>query len=94
MFLGSMHKISKKHAISKVVSDGDYKIIAPMFGRINQIKVAPETTVNKGDTLLTLESMKMETRIAAPSNGKIMQIEVATGQLVENKQLLMVLLSI
>jgi len=94
MFLGSIDKGSKKHAISKVVADGDYKIIAPMFGRINQIKVATDTTVTKGDTLLTLESMKMETRITAPSNGKIKQIEVAAGQLVEDKQLLMVLLSI
>lgn len=70
---------------------GSYSLHAPMFGRINQIKVTADTQVNKGDTLLTLESMKMETRIIAPEKAVIKHIEVSSGQLVQDKQVLVVL---
>jgi acetyl/propionyl-CoA carboxylase alpha subunit len=94
MVSGRVAKENKKQSLSNVSTNGTYKIIAPMFGRISQIKVAPGATVYKGDTLLTLESMKMETRITAPANAQIKNIEVSAGQLVEDKQVLMVLLSI
>lgn len=73
---------------------GSYSLHAPMFGRINQIKVTADTQVNKGDTLLTLESMKMETRIIAPEKAIIKHIEVSSGQLVQDKQVLVVLSSL
>jgi len=71
--------------------EGSFQVNAPMFGRIGEIKVEPQALVNKGDVLLTLESMKMETRITAPTNAFVKKIEVSSGQLVQDKQVLLIL---
>ncbi|MBR4071151.1 MAG: hypothetical protein IKK26_01175 [Clostridia bacterium] len=47
--------------------------------------------VNKGDTLCTIESMKMMTEIPAPCNGTIVDVCVADGNLVEYGQTLFVI---
>ncbi|HSV87445.1 MAG TPA: biotin/lipoyl-containing protein, partial [Bacteroidales bacterium] len=94
MVAGRQRRETAKMQQSRASAKGFYPIHAPMFGRINQIKVSPDVQVNKGDTLLTLESMKMETRITAPEKAIVKQIEVSSGQLVQDKQLLIVLLNI
>ena len=48
-------------------------------------------TVKKGDTLLTLESMKMENAIKAEQDGKVTKIVVSAGQSVMQEDVLMVL---
>lgn len=35
--------------------------------------------VNDGDTIVILESMKMEIRVKSPHNGKVMEIRVKEG---------------
>ena len=45
--------------------------------------------VTKGDKLLTLEAMKMQTTIYAPCDGLVEQIFVQVGETVESKDLLM-----
>jgi hypothetical protein len=45
--------------------------------------------VTKGDKLLTLEAMKMQTTIYAPCDGVVEQIFVQVGETVESKDLLM-----
>ena len=47
--------------------------------------------VKKGDTLLILESMKMENPILAEQDGKVAQVAVAAGQTVMQDDLLVVL---
>ena len=39
--------------------------------------------VKKGDTVVTLESMKMEIPMVAPQDGKVASIDVAAGDAVE-----------
>ena len=63
---------------------------APMPGVLTQILVKVGDTVNRGDALMTLEAMKMQTSIRAEQNGRIQQIAVTLGQQVDAKDLLVV----
>ncbi|MFD2570287.1 acetyl-CoA carboxylase biotin carboxyl carrier protein subunit [Spirosoma soli] len=61
---------------------------APMPGLIVGISVQPGDTVNKGDSLLILEAMKMENNLKAPGNGTVKSIRVVKGDRVEKGQVL------
>ena len=67
---------------------GSVKVNAPMPGTILGVKVAVGDKVEKGQTLLILEAMKMENEIAAPEAGTVSSINVETGASVESGQLL------
>jgi biotin carboxyl carrier protein len=71
---------------SNPVLEGTYVVNAPMFGKVIKINVKPEETVNKGDTLVILESMKMENRVVAMGKARVQSIEVHAGELVQDKQ--------
>jgi len=45
--------------------------------------------VAKGDKLLTLEAMKMQTTIYAPADGVVDEICVANGDALESKDLIL-----
>jgi len=64
-------------------------IHAPMSGTIVKIKAKVGENVKDGQTLLTLEAMKMENEILAPRDCKITEILVKEGQQVEIDQSLM-----
>jgi len=49
---------------------------APMPGLIVDIRVQPGQTVQKGDSLLVLEAMKMENILKAPADGVVASIRV------------------
>ncbi|MCB1226082.1 MAG: pyruvate carboxylase [Verrucomicrobiales bacterium] len=61
---------------------------APMPGMVASIAVSVGQKVKEGDTLLTLEAMKMYAAVAAPKNGTVAAIEVKVGENVESKDLL------
>jgi 3-methylcrotonyl-CoA carboxylase alpha subunit len=79
---------------SNPVLEGTYVVNAPMFGKVIKINVKPEETVNKGDTLVILESMKMENRVVAMGKARVQSIEVHAGELVQDKQTLVILSNI
>jgi biotin carboxyl carrier protein len=56
-----------------------------------KILVSQGQDVKRGDTLLTLESMKMENAIKADRDGKVTKIAVTVGQSVMQEDLLVVL---
>jgi pyruvate carboxylase len=62
---------------------------APIPGLVTALSVSVGTKVAKGDKLLTLEAMKMQTTIYAPCDGQVDQILVPVGETVESKDLLM-----
>jgi 3-methylcrotonyl-CoA carboxylase alpha subunit len=63
-------------------------LTATMPGRVLDVLVAEGDSVQKGDTLVLLEAMKMELRIQAPSDGQVARVLCAAGQVVERGQLL------
>ncbi|MCL4407735.1 MAG: acetyl-CoA carboxylase biotin carboxyl carrier protein subunit [Thermotogae bacterium] len=64
-------------------------IRAPMSGTIVKINAKVGENIKDGQTLLTLEAMKMENEILAPRDCKITEILVKEGQQVEIDQFLM-----
>jgi len=64
------------------------QIGAPIPGVITALNVSVGSKVSKGDKLLTLEAMKMQTTIYAPSNGVVAEVSAKTGDSVESKDLL------
>ena len=45
---------------------------------------APGTAVKKGDPVVVLEIMKMETPVVAPQDGTVASVDVAKGETVES----------
>ncbi len=68
--------------------DGELLVKAPMHGRIIKINVNVADQVSKGDTLLILESMKMENRIIATGKAKVEKIDVKAGETVTSNKTL------
>ena len=63
-------------------------LTAPMPGQVRSVSVSAGDAVKKGQTLLTIEAMKMEIRIQALKDGKVKAVHVSQGQTVEREQIL------
>ena len=66
-------------------------LIAPMPGKVVDLKVKTGSKVKKGDTLVILEAMKMEHQVKATEDGKITKVLIKKDDQLENGALLMVL---
>ncbi len=62
---------------------------APIPGLITSLAVSVGTKVRKGEKLLTMEAMKMQTTIYAQVEGTVQEIHVKVGDSVESKDLLL-----
>ena len=67
---------------------GGVKIEAGAAGKVFKIEKKTGDAVKKGDTVLVLEVMKMETPVVAPQDGTVASIDVAVGDAVESGALL------
>ena len=67
---------------------GSIKIEAGAAGKVFKLEKKVGDTVKKGDSVLILEIMKMETPVVAPEDGTVASIEVAVGDSVEAGALL------
>lgn len=67
---------------------GNIKIEAGAAGKVFKIEKKVGDAVKKGDTVLVLEIMKMETPVVAPEDGTVASIDVAVGDAVESGALL------
>jgi acetyl/propionyl-CoA carboxylase alpha subunit len=63
-------------------------ICADLFGKVLHLNVTIGAAVSKGQTLLTLESMKTEIHVLSPTQARIKKIHVKTGETVAEKQVL------
>ena len=70
---------------------GGTKVTSPLPGSVIKVLVSEGQAVKKGDTLLTLESMKMENAIMAECDGTVSKIAVTAGQNVMQDDLLVIL---
>jgi geranyl-CoA carboxylase alpha subunit len=61
---------------------------APFNGKVISVKAAAGASVTRGDTLLVLESMKLEHELAASRDGVIKAVHVEAGQQAATSQVL------
>jgi len=64
------------------------QVAAPIPGLIAVLSVSVGAKVVKGDKLLMMEAMKMQTTVYAPCDGIVAELNVAVGDTVESKDLL------
>jgi len=67
------------------------QVRAEMVGTIQTLSVVEGAEVGAGDTLLVLESMKMEIPVLAEAAGTVMSLPVAAGDVVQEGDVLVVL---
>jgi biotin carboxyl carrier protein len=70
---------------------GEATIKAPMPGLIVAVPASEGQAVKKGQTLVVLESMKMENELKAPRDGTVASVKVVPRQNVEQHQPLVIL---
>lgn len=70
---------TKAPAPAETMSLGEAVVKSPMLGNILEVMVNIGEEVYEGQSLIILESMKMETDITAPSAGIIETIHVSEG---------------
>ncbi|MEY2503375.1 MAG: acetyl-CoA carboxylase biotin carboxyl carrier protein [Verrucomicrobiota bacterium] len=67
------------------------EIRAEMVANVWKVVVAAGDTVSDGDTLVILESMKMEIPVVAESDGTITELAVSEGDVVQEGDLIAVI---
>lgn len=67
------------------------EVVAPIVASVWKLLVGPGSTVEAGDTLAVLESMKMEIPLVAPGGGRVVDVPVALGQIVQEGDVVVVL---
>ena len=61
---------------------------SPMPAQVRAVQIAEGELVEKGQTLMLLEAMKMEIQVKAPLDGRIVRLLAVDGQSVDKDQLL------
>ena len=77
-----------RRAAAPAAGAGSIKVEAGAAGKVFKLEAKVGDAVKKGDTLLILEIMKMETPVVAPQDGTVASIDVAVGDSVESGALL------
>jgi biotin carboxyl carrier protein len=72
-----------------ILSGTEFVLKAPMPGLVVAIQVSEGQQVKKGQTLLILESMKMQNELCAPHNGTVSRLRAKVGETVQQKQILL-----
>jgi len=70
---------------------GEAQIKSPMPGLIVAVPVNVGDEVTKGQTVVILESMKMENELKAPRDGVVERVDVGAGDSVEQNKVLVVI---
>ena len=70
---------------------GSVKVSSPMPGKILAVKANVGDSVKKGQVILILEAMKMETPVKAPQDGVVATVDVAKGESVDSGKTLVTL---
>jgi len=75
----------------RVATEGESAIIAPMPGMIIRYAVEVGDEVNAGDTVVVLESMKMENNLPTPIGGKVKALNFKPGDKIHKDDVLAII---
>ena len=67
------------HAAPAAAPAAAGRIVAPLPGTIKQVLVSDGQKVKQGDTVITMEAMKMENAITAEADGIILKVRTSVG---------------
>jgi pyruvate carboxylase len=84
-------QVAQRPPARKVEAGNTRHVGAPMPGTVTTVATSVGAGVARGDLLLTLEAMKMETAVRAESDGEVAEVLVKPGDAVDLKDLLVVL---
>jgi urea carboxylase len=82
---------SQPQAPIEDLADGCIAVPSPVAGSVWRVETAPGRHVKSGDTLLLIESMKMELPVTAPVDGRVEELRCSEGKPVVFAQTLVVL---
>jgi acetyl-CoA carboxylase biotin carboxyl carrier protein len=68
-----------------------HEIMAPLDGKVFQLKINPGDAVEEDEEILVIEAMKMETPIFVPCDGTVREIRVKEGDEVAENDVLAVI---
>lgn len=72
-------------------SSGGATVLAPIGGKVLDIKVSVGQQVKKGDVVCIIEAMKLENEVNSTATGVVKEIKVSKGAQVANKDPLIVI---
>lgn len=72
-------------------SDGEAHIKSPMPGVVLKVPVSEGDLVEQGQTVIILESMKMENELKAPRDGVVLRVSAEPQSAVEKDQILVII---
>ena len=84
----ALESTARTHVV-KADRDNPGHVAAPMPGKIAAISVSLGQVLNRGDKLLSIEAMKMETAVYSPRDGKVAKIYIQPGATVSSGDLLL-----
>jgi 3-methylcrotonyl-CoA carboxylase alpha subunit len=90
---GAAYQLRYEHPLQRLAAQSQGSaadhVRAPMPGSLVALHAKPGQAVARGETLLVMESMKMETTIAAPRDGVVEAVHFAMGQTFDRDALLL-----
>lgn len=90
---GEAYELRYRHPLDRLAAQSagsaDDHLIAPMPGSVVALSVTVGDSVTKGQVLLIMESMKMETTLVAPRDGVVASITYVKGQSFERDAVLL-----
>jgi pyruvate carboxylase len=84
-------QVAKRPPLRKIEAGNPSHVGAPMPGTITTVPVRVGQKLTRGEVMLTLEAMKMETTVRAERDGSVKEILARPGLQVDAKDLLMIL---
>ena len=68
-----------------------HEIVAPLDGKVFQLKINPGDTVEEDEEILVIEAMKMETPVFVPCDGTIREVRIKEGDEVAEDDILAII---
>lgn len=98
-FAGQRFEVQVEDEREKTLADsarsahdtGEAKVRAPMPGLVIGIPLEVGSQVERGQTVVVLEAMKMENDLAAPKAGTLKEVKVSKGQTVNQGDILVII---
>ena len=87
--VNKVYQLFRGYKPSGMSGANEGELLTQMPGKVVKILVEEGQTVQKGETLIILEAMKMENEIKSSLNGVVKAIHVKEGQALENGVLMM-----